>query len=94
MFLIGISEYSIGTPVKLTTEDRLGYTYVSDIEYALRINHAGRSIVEKGCGSDIRNTVPLSLWPGKGIQKIWSYLQIIVINAKNEEYIRNSHKYV
>ena len=39
------------------------YTYGSDIEYALRINHAGRSIVEKGNGSGIRKTVPLSLWP-------------------------------
>ena len=66
VFLVGSSKYSVGTPVMLTTEDHLGYTYVSDIEYAMRINHAGRSIVENGCGSDIRNTVPLSLWSGKG----------------------------
>ena len=66
VFLVGSSKYLVGTPVMLTTEDHLGYTYVSDIEYAMRINHAGRSIVENGCGSDIRNTVPLSLWPGKG----------------------------
>jgi hypothetical protein len=37
--------------------------YGADIEYALKINQAGRSIVGKGCGSDSRKTVPLSLWP-------------------------------
>jgi len=34
--------------------------YSSDVEYALRINHAGRSIVE---GGGCVGSIPLSLWP-------------------------------
>ena len=37
-------------------------TYGSDVEYALRINHAGRSIVEGGGGHHV-GSIPLSLWP-------------------------------
>ncbi|OEU21535.1 hypothetical protein FRACYDRAFT_235160 [Fragilariopsis cylindrus CCMP1102] len=42
----------------------IDYWYDSDIEYALRINHAGRSIVE--CSNrkeDHHSSLPLSLWP-------------------------------
>lgn len=45
-------------------EDDFDYSYDSDIEYVLRINHAGRSIVE--CSNrkeDHRPSLPLSLWP-------------------------------
>ena len=35
--------------------------YDSDVEYALRINRAGRSIVE--CGGSEGRLFPLSLWP-------------------------------
>jgi hypothetical protein len=37
--------------------------YGSNIEYALRTNHAGRSIVEGDDRKDDRPLVPLSLWP-------------------------------
>jgi hypothetical protein len=35
--------------------------YPADLEYELRINHAGRSIIEVGC--DDNRSIPFSLWP-------------------------------
>ena len=57
--------HNLGSSGSCCCEHGCDDLYGSDIEFALRINHAGRSLVEfdEGDNNDKGRAVPLSLWP-------------------------------